>query len=169
MRALASCDWVKDHLNVLITGPTGVGKSYLACALAQKACRQGHKAFYQRYQRLPRLLTDLEISRGDGRYSKLMRQLARVDVLVLDDFGLEPLTDRHRRDLLKLCEDRYATRSTILTSQLPVKLWHEAIGDATLADAILDRLVHNAQRLDLKGPSLRKAKAPASQPDTVTP
>lgn len=153
---LADCQWVAQHLNILITGPTGVGKSYLACALAQKACRAGYKAFYQR---LPRLLAELEIARGDGRYPKLMRQLAKVEVLVLDDWGLEiGLNDRQRRDLLEILDDRYATHSTLVTSQLPIEHWHEAIGDPTLADAILDRLVHNAHRINLKGNSMRKQK-----------
>jgi DNA replication protein DnaC len=165
IQQLAQCRWVAEHLNVLITGPTGVGKSYLACALAQKACRQGYTAFYQR---LPRLLTELEIAHGDGRYPKLMRQLARVEVLVLDDWGLEnALTDRQRRDLLELLDDRYATRATVVTSQLPVEQWHAALGDPTLADAILDRLVHNAYRIKLQGPSLRKQSAPAPNPGAM--
>jgi DNA replication protein DnaC len=156
IQQLADGRWVAQHLNVLITGPTGVGKSYLACALAQKACRQGYTAFYQR---LPRLLTELEIARGDGRYPRLMRQLAKVDVLVLDDWGLENgLNDRQRRDLLEILDDRYASRATVVTSQLPVEHWHEALGDPTLADAILDRLVHNAHRIALKGNSMRKLK-----------
>lgn len=166
LQQLADCRWVTQHLNVLITGPTGVGKSYLACALAQKACRQGHTAFYQR---LPRLLTELEIARGDGRYPRLMRQLAKVDVLVLDDWGLDPgLNDRQRRDLLEILDDRYASRATVVTSQLPIEHWHEALGDPTLADAILDRLVHNAHRIPLQGKSMRKQAAQALTADTVT-
>lgn len=153
VHTLANCQWVAEHLNILITGATGVGKSYLACAFAQKACRVGYTAFYQR---LPRLLGELEIARGDGRYPKLMRQLAKVNVLVLDDFGLEnSLNDRQRRDLLEILDDRYGIHSTIVTSQVPIDHWHHSIGDPTLADAILDRLVHNAHRIALKGKSMR--------------
>jgi DNA replication protein DnaC len=155
--ALCSCQWIREHQNILITGATGLGKSFLACALAHKACREGFTALYHR---LPRLLPDLAIAKADGRYSKLLTALARTDVLVLDDWGLLALTDGHRRDLLEIVEDRYDRRSTIVTSQLPVNSWHDAIGDATLADAILDRLVHNAHRLALKGKeSIRKTKA----------
>ncbi|HEU4326912.1 MAG TPA: IS21-like element helper ATPase IstB [Roseiflexaceae bacterium] len=155
--SLCSCDWIRQHLNVLITGPTGTGKSFLACALAHKACREGFSALYYR---LPRLLPDLALAKADGRYGKLLSTLARADLLVLDDWGLQPLTDGHRRDLLEILEDRYGSRSTLVTSQLPVDTWHDAIGDATLADAVLDRLVHNAYRLALKAKeSMRKTKA----------
>ncbi len=159
--ALCSCQWVTQHLNVLITGPTGAGKSFLACALAQKACREGFTALYHR---LPRLLSELSTAKADGRYPKLLSSLARTDVLVLDDWGLHPLTDSHRRDLLEILEDRYGNRSTVVTSQLPIAAWHDAIGDATLADAVLDRLVHNAYELQLKGESRRKTKPPAASP-----
>jgi DNA replication protein DnaC len=155
--ALCSCQWVSQHLNVLITGPTGAGKSFLACALAQKACREGFSALYHR---LPRLLSELGAAKADGRYPKLLATLARADVLVLDDWCLHPLTDTQRRDLLEILEDRYGNRSTVVTSQLPVATWHDAIGDATLADAVLDRLVHNAYELKLKSEeSMRKKKA----------
>jgi DNA replication protein DnaC len=154
--SLCSCQWVSHHLNVLITGPTGAGKSFLACALAQKACREG---FTAAYHRVPRLLSELGTAKADGRYSKLLVNLSRIDVLVLDDWGMHPLGDAQRRDLLEIMEDRYGCRSTVVTSQLPVDTWHDAIGDATLADALLDRLVHNAYQLKLKGESRRKHNA----------
>ncbi len=153
LKKLASGTWLREHLNCLITGATGVGKSYIACALAHHACRDGYRV---RYLRLPRLLGELEIARGDGRYRKLLGQLARFDLLVLDDFGLAAFTDHNRRDLLEILEDRYERRSTLVTSQFPVEQWHELLGDATFADAILDRLVHNAYRVQLKGESMRK-------------
>lgn len=153
LKKLAGGTWLREHLNCLITGATGVGKSYIACALAHQACRDGYRV---RYLRLPRLLGELEIARGDGRYRKLIGQIARVDLVVLDDFGLAAFTDHNRRDLLEILEDRYERRSTLVTSQFPVEQWHELLGDATLADAILDRLVHNAYRIPLKGESLRK-------------
>jgi len=149
--------WVSDHQNVLICGPTGVGKTFLACALANQACRQGRSAFYVR---LPRLLPALTLGRGDGSYAKTLAQLAKTDVLIIDDWALAPLTDESRRDLLEIFDDRHGTRSTIITSQLPVQHWHEAIGDPTLADAILDRLVHQAHTLNLTGESLRKKGKP---------
>jgi DNA replication protein DnaC len=153
--SLASCRWVQDHLNVLITGPTGVGKTYLACALAQQACRQGLRALYAR---LPRLCHDLEIARADGSYRRLLAKLARQDLLVLDDWGMALLTAEARRDLLEILDDRYQARSTLITSQLPVAKWHQYLDDPTLADAILDRVIHNAHRLELEGESLRKRK-----------
>jgi DNA replication protein DnaC len=153
MMHLASCQWVREHHNVLITGPTGIGKTWLACALAQKACREGWSALYLR---LPRLLAELAVSKGDGRYGKLMTSLAKTDVVILDDWALAPLGDENRRDVLELLEDRHDRRATVVTSQLPVEHWHEALGEPTLADAILDRLVHNAYKILLKGDSMRK-------------
>jgi len=160
INTLSECQWVRDKHNLLLVGPTGTGKSYLACALSHKACLMG---FNVRYVRLPQLLQELQVARGDGRYTKLMQQLAKVHVLILDDWGLAPLNDAQRRDLLELLDDRYQRSSTIVTSQLPVKHWHESIGDATLADAILDRLIHNAHKIELKGGSLRKRNAIDSQ------
>lgn len=153
---LALCQWIRDRHNVLITGPTGIGKTWIACALGHHACRQG---FTTLYLRLPRLLQELPMAKGDGRYGKLMTTLSRTDLLLLDDFGLAPLNAEHRHDLLEVLEDRHDQRATIVTSQLPVEHWHEAIGDSTLADAILDRLGHNAYKIALKGDAMRKRLA----------
>jgi DNA replication protein DnaC len=156
MRDLASCQWIKKHLNLLITGATGVGKTWIACALVHKACRSG---FTAQYYRLSRLFDELSYAHADGRYPLLMKKLARTDVIVLDDWGLTKITAPQRRDLLEVLDDRHNRRSTLITSQLPVEHWHKIIGDPTLADAILDRLVHNAYRIKLKGESMRKLTA----------
>ena len=153
MRQLSTCRWIEEHHNVLITGATGVGKTYVACAIAQQACRKGYRVIYRR---LPRLFDELNLARADGTYSKLLARIARVDVLVLDDWGIVAIKEPHRQDLLELVEDRDGTRSTIITSQIPRDKWHDYIGDPTVADAVLDRLVHNAYTIALKGPSRRK-------------
>lgn len=153
--ALATSDWIKLHRNVLVDGPTGAGKTYLSCALAQKACRNGYTVFYQRASQL---FQDLALAKADGRYGKILTAISKKDLFVIDDFALSPLTDEQRRDLLEIVEDRYNRRSTLIASQVPSKHWHDIIGDPTIADAILDRLVHNAHKLSIKGETRRKPK-----------
>lgn len=160
MQQLAQGQWIKQHLNLLITGSTGTGKSYVACAIGHQACLQ---QFTVRYYRMPRLLHEMQIARADGSYPSLLQRLAKTQILILDDWAVSPLTDQQRRDLLEIMDDRYQHSSTIITSQLPIDHWHENIGDATLADAILDRLLHNAIRLTLAGGSRRKVSEKSCQ------
>jgi len=153
---LATCEWIRHHQNVIVVGPTGVGKTFLACALANRACREGMSSFYIR---TPKLYYMLGLARADGSYARVLARLAKTSVLILDDLGLAALTDQERQDLLEVIEDRHGSGSTIVTSQLPVEHWHEVIGDPTIADALLDRLVHNAHKITLKGESMRRRKA----------
>ena len=162
---LAAGDWIDRSENLLITGATGLGKSWIACALGHKACRDNRSVLYHR---VPRLFEALALARGDGRYGRLLKTLGRVQVLILDDWGLSVLTQAERRDLLEILDDRHGRASTIVTSQVPVDAWHDLIGDPTLADAILDRLVHNAHRLELTGESLRKRNGRSRAPDGVS-
>ena len=171
---LTNGEWIDAHDNLILCGPTGVGKSWLACALGHKACRDNRSVLYQR---VPKLFPELALARGDGRYARILRGLTGVQLLILDDWGLEPLDAGARRDLYEILEERYGRRSTILTSQIPVDKWHAFIGDPTYADAILDRLVHNAHRIDVGGDSLRRRRSiqvsgrtvPASMPAEVGP
>jgi DNA replication protein DnaC len=153
VRQLATCQWIQSHHNLVITGPCGVGKTYVACALAQQACRKGYRALYRR---APRLFEELVLARAEGGYAQLLARIARFDVLVIDDWGLSPLQDLQRRDMLEIFEDRYAQRSTIVISQLPTDRWHDHVGEPTIADAICDRLLHNAYRVALRGKSRRR-------------
>lgn len=153
---LAHCDWIRQAHNIIITGPTGVGKTYLACALANRACRMGFSAFYIR---IPKLFQQLAIAGGDGSYPKIMKKLSKAKVLVIDDLGLAPMSTQERRDLLEVVEDRHKMASTIIAAQIPIQHWHENIQDPTIADAILDRLVHDAYKIILKGESMRKLRS----------
>ncbi len=159
---LASSRWIAEHRNVLITGPCGIGKTWLGSALGQKACRDGYSVVYKR---APRLFAELDLAHGDGSFPRLFRQLVRCDLLILDDWGPDRLSPGQRRDLMEITDDRHGSGSTLITSQLPVETWHDVIGEPTFADAILDRLVHNSYRLQLDGPSLRKLKA---KPDVAS-
>jgi len=158
---LIAGDWITAPQNLIVEGPTGVGKSWLACALGNKACRDNHSVLYQR---VPKLFPDLALARGDGRYTRLMKRLGKVSLLILDDWGLEPFGPDQRRDLLEIVEERCGRGATLITSQIPVDRWHDIIGEPTIADAILDRIVHNAHRLKLKGDSLRRKLAAPAQP-----
>lgn len=153
MLELSAGHWINRHQNILITGPTGVGKSFLACALGNQACRSG---FTTNYHRFPRLLENLQAARGDGSHLKILSRLSKISVLLVDDFGLSPLSHCEAKDLLEILEDRYGAAATIITSQIPTKQWHEILGEPTIADAICDRLFHNAFRIELKGDSMRK-------------
>src|SRR6266571_1718154 len=162
MRTLCSSEWVRQKQNLLLIGPTGIGKSWLACALAHKACRDGFAVLHKRSNELFR---ELAIAHADGSFGRVLLKLSRVDVLLLDDFAMAPMKDAERRDLLEICDDRYQRRSMILTSQMPVAHWHEQIGDPTIADSILDRLVHNAYRIELNGESMRKQRPSSRKPE----
>lgn len=162
VRQLATCRWVAEHQTVIVTGATGTGKSYVACALAHQACRNGYRAIYRR---VPRLFEELRLARADGTHQKLLARFARADVLVLDDFAIGPLTEEARRDLLEMLEDRYGLRATVITSQLKHERWHDFLADPTVADAICDRVLHGAHKLALAGPSRRKLKAAATKND----
>lgn len=159
IRKLATCAWIKEHHNLVITGPTGVGKSYIACALAHKACLEGYTSLYLR---APRLFTELETAKADGRYPRVLQSIAKVDVLIIDDWGLSKLNAREERELLEIMEDRYDLKSTIFASQVPVKDWYDLIPNKTIADAVLDRIVHNSYRIELDGPTMRKEQIKAS-------
>jgi DNA replication protein DnaC len=155
IRHLGTCTWVEEHQVVIVSGATGTGKTYVGCALAQQACRKGYRAMYRRASRF---FDELRLARADGSYPRLLARIARVDVLVIDDFAIAPVAETERRDLLEVLEDRYATRATVITSQLPPERWHDYLADPTVADAICDRLLHSAHRIALKGPSRRKEK-----------
>jgi DNA replication protein DnaC len=160
IRQLATCRWVVEHQNVLVTGATGTGKTYVACAFAHQACRKGHRAIYRR---AARLFSELVLARADGTYARVLAKIARADVLVIDDFAMTPITDNERRDLFEVLDDRHGSRSTIISSQVPPKRFHDYINEPTHADAICDRLIHGAHKLVLKGPSRRDPKEPATK------
>ena len=161
-RTLASSQWVRQKLNLVLLGPTGIGKSWLACALAQKACRDGFSVLHKKTSQLFR---ELAMAHADGSIGRMLLRLAQIDVRLLDDFAMAPLKDSERRDFLEVCDDRYQRRSMILTSQMPVAHWHEQIGDPTIADSILDRLLHNAYRMELNGESMRKTLGRKPEPE----
>lgn len=164
LASLSTCHWVKKHLNLLITGATGVGKTWLSCALSHNACRLGINAVYHR---LPALMQDLELARHDGRHKKVMKSIAKAELLVLDDWGIAPMSPEQLRDLLEIIDERYQKASTLITSQLPVANWHEAFNDPTMADAILDRVVHNAYKIELEGDSMRKLYSKIDATETM--